>query len=86
MSGMKLFQSFTSKLIPNKNMSEDIRDHHETNNFRITNDDDGKTSLYDKSVDVFAFGIMMYEIGFLRRIYENMELMTIYNLVTEMGG
>ena len=90
---MGLFESLTNKLVSSTN-NDNIHDHHATNDFVMVKspnngyyydeeyEDDGKHSLYDKSVDVFAFGIMMYEIGFLKRIYENMGLIDIYQTIT----
>eukprot|EP01084_Bolivina_argentea_P225965 381760_1 len=40
------------------------------------------TTLYDGAIDVFAFGVIMWEIGFLKRIYENKDLKQIHNMIT----
>eukprot|EP01083_Nonionella_stella_P047317 126633_1 len=58
--------------------------YHATKKFELTYTRQKKkdSSIYSKAVDIFSFGILMFEIGFLVRIYQNMDLIKIYDVVT----
>ena len=56
-------------------------DPHATNEWQTVHVADSRTSTYDESVDIFAFGVIMYEVGFLERVYDGMDLRSIYDLV-----
>lgn len=42
---------------------------------------DSRTSTYDRTVDIFAFGVILFEVGFLKRVYDGMDLLSIYDRV-----
>ena len=51
---------------------------HETIQFEVNPSD---TSLYNQSIDVYSFGVIMYEVGSLIRIYEGMDMNAIRDMV-----
>merc|ERR1712083_1284834 len=59
-------------------------DPHATNEWQMVHVADSRTCPYDQSVDVFAFGVLLFEVGFLERVYSGMDLRQIYERV--IGG
>ena len=84
LNGRKLFASLQNILSSPNNANH----AHKTNKYKFKymanggGSGDSLTTIYDKSVDIFSFGIIMFEIGFLRRVYEEMSIEEIYQMVT----
>eukprot|EP01084_Bolivina_argentea_P319897 554916_1 len=77
-----IFKSLSKKLKLNKTDDDISQDHHATNKFDFKYEHKSDDMyIYDKSVDVFSFGIMMFEIGFLIRVYIQMDLIEIYDMI-----
>merc|ERR1712013_530022 len=51
-------------------------DHHATSEWAM------QTTVYDESVDVFAFGAVLFEVGFLLRVFDDLSLKDIFAAVT----